>query len=316
LVVTGSILLGDEVLGSLVSSLEIGLELVESVGSGNLGGSSGLGSSGLKGGSSGGMSLSLSLGEDLSLLSGEWVESVHHGGVGEWVLLGLVVDSDGSSNLSKLGLNLIGVDDSGKIGAGHDWSVHGVSGLLNRVSVVGSEEGVQLGESSSGENNESSEMSSWSKLDDVESSNVAGVDTWEVSSGLLNLSVGITVDDEWSLLHDVSGSSVLSGTGSSVLVVSNSGKIISKSDIVEGGEERLGVWNIEVVNNKWELWNILDLVTSGHHKRSNGRSGESSSDGMSSLGDIDSSVPVSPDLEWGEHSSLSAHVTESGLSRS
>jgi len=37
---------------------------------------------------------------------------------------------------------------------------------------------------------------------------------------------------------------------------------------------------------------------------------------MSSLGDVDLSVPFSPDLEWSEHSSFSAHVTESGLSSS
>ena len=37
---------------------------------------------------------------------------------------------------------------------------------------------------------------------------------------------------------------------------------------------------------------------------------------MSSLGDVDLSMPFSPDLEWGEHSTLSAHVTESGLSGS
>ena len=37
---------------------------------------------------------------------------------------------------------------------------------------------------------------------------------------------------------------------------------------------------------------------------------------MSSLGDVASLMPFSPDLKWSEHSSLSAHVTESGLTSS
>lgn len=37
---------------------------------------------------------------------------------------------------------------------------------------------------------------------------------------------------------------------------------------------------------------------------------------MSSLLDIDTSVPSSPCLQGGEHSTLSAHVTESGLTTS
>jgi hypothetical protein len=37
---------------------------------------------------------------------------------------------------------------------------------------------------------------------------------------------------------------------------------------------------------------------------------------VSLLGDVDLSVPLSPGAEGGEHTSLSAHVTEGGLSRS
>ena len=67
---------------------------------------------------SGGVSLGFSGGDELSLLGSEWVESVSDGSVGKWVLLGLIVNSDVSSGFSKFGLNLIGVDDSGKIGVG------------------------------------------------------------------------------------------------------------------------------------------------------------------------------------------------------
>lgn len=75
-------------------------------------GSSGLGSLGLDGSSSDSMSISVSLGKNFFLLGSEWVHFVHHSGVGEWVLLGLVVSSDGRSDSSQTFLNLIGVDDS------------------------------------------------------------------------------------------------------------------------------------------------------------------------------------------------------------
>jgi len=81
-------------------------------------------------------------------------------------------------------------------------------------------------------------------------------------------------------------------------------------------EEGFAGCSVDVVNNEGKFWDISDSMTSGHDKGSNSRGSEGSGDGMSSLGDVDSSVPVSPYVEWSEHSSLSAHVTESGLSGS
>jgi len=134
---------------------------------------------------------------------------------------------------------------------------------------VGSEKTVQFLESALGENNESSEVTTWGKLDDVKSSDVANINTWEVSSGSSDVGALITVDDEWSLLHDVSRVSVFTSSGSQLLVVSNSAKIIIESDFVKGFKELFGVGGVEAVKNKWELWNILNGVTSGHNEWSN-----------------------------------------------
>lgn len=156
------------------------------------------------------MSLSLSLLIELSSLGSEWVKSVHDGLVGEWVLLSLVMNSDGGSNFSELGLNLVGVDDSGEIGTSHEVSVQGISSLLLGISEVGSENLVKLSESTSGENNQSSEVTTWSKLDDVKSVDIAGINSWQVSGGSSNLRVVVIIDKEWASLEDVSGVSVLS----------------------------------------------------------------------------------------------------------
>merc|ERR1712072_1110957 len=74
--------------------------------------SSGLGSLGLEelgtsGSASGG---SLALESQVGLVVG--VQLLHHSGVVERVLLGLVVGAHGSSLLTELSLNLVGVDDA------------------------------------------------------------------------------------------------------------------------------------------------------------------------------------------------------------
>lgn len=310
---TGLFFGGDEVLGRLVGVREGRLESLPSNVSGVLGSLCSLGSSLLDGSSSLGMSGGLLLGNDLLLLGMEGVESLHDGSVGERVLLVLVVGSHGSSSLSELGLNLVGVDDSGKVGAGHHGSVHVVATLLLGAEAVGSENGVQGSEGRLSEHEESSEVTTRGELEDVKSVDIAGVNTREVSGGSLDGVFVVVVDEERSLSDNVFGVSVFALSSSGMSVVSNLGEVISATKSVQGGEQRLGVGEGEGVNDEGELRNGVDEMSSGHHERSAGGSSEGSGDGMSSLGDVDLSVPPSPDLEGSEHTGTSAHVTESGL---
>lgn len=275
MIVTSSLVGFDKVLGGPVGVSEVLLEVGVGGVSLGLGSLSSLGSLGLKVGLSGGISVSVTLGNESSLLGGEWVHLVHHGDVGEWVLLGLVVDSDGSSDGSEGFLDLIGVDDSGQVSAGHEWSVHGVSDLVHGVLEVGSELVVQLVETAFGEHNQSSEMTTWGKLDDVKSANVAGIDTWEVLGHSLDIGGIVSVDDEWSLSQDVPGVSVFTGSGSHLLLSSDLVEVVSNSEVVEGLDEGFSVWDVEGVNNKRELWDVADLMTSGHDKWGNSGGSES-----------------------------------------
>lgn len=215
-VVTLSFFLVDDILGSLEGGLKSILESVEGGGSLDLSSLLGLGLLGLEGLLLGSLSLGLSLGKNFSLLLGEWVQFVHHGLVGQWVLLGLVVESDRGGDISQFRLNLIGVDDSGKIGTGHNVSVELVSGLLEGTVFVGTEDGVKSLEGILGENKESSKMSTWGELEDVKSLNVASINTWEVLGHSLNSLGFVSVDDQRSLTHDVSGVSVFTSSGSDV----------------------------------------------------------------------------------------------------
>jgi len=77
-------------------------------------------------------------------------------------------------------------------------------------------------------------------------------------------------------------------------------------DVVEG----LGV------NDEGDLSDLLYAVTTGKDQGGDGGTGQSRGDGVSALVQVGASVPSSPDLGGCEHSSTSAHVSESSLSGS
>lgn len=313
---TGLDLVEDNLVGSLEGVLE---SLVESELSGSslglLGGTD-LGSLVLEGSNSSGLA-----GNDGLLLGGTGslgvgVKLLHDGSVLERVLLGLVVGTDGGSHVSELGLNGIGVDDSGKVSTGEGGSVELVASLGGSSNSVGTEDGVKGVEGVLGEDHESSEVTTRGELEEVESVDIADIDTGEVSSGSLDKRVLISVDNKRSLLDGEAAGSEFANTGSGVLVLAGTVKIIGGTNGVEGGKESLGGLNVEGVNNEGELGDVLDVVTSGLNERSHSGSGKSGSNSVSLLVGVDLSVPFSPGTERGEHTGLSAHVTESSLSGS
>ena len=199
-VVTLSLFLSDDVLGVLVGSLETILEVVVLLVSGDLGlvatGLSSLGSEELL---AVGSSLLGSLLDKLVGLLGEGVESAHESLVGERVLLVLAVDANVVLDVSKNGLDRVGVDDSRDIGALHDGSVQSVALLLDGVLVEVTEDLLKGGETGLGEDEESTEVTTRSELEDVESVDIADINTGDVAGSLGDISVGIVIDDEGPL---------------------------------------------------------------------------------------------------------------------
>ena len=230
------------------------MEGLGSLGSGVLGLSSSLGSLSLQGSSSSIVSISLSLGDKLCSLLGEWVQSEHHLSVLEWVLLALVAHVLSDSLLSELGLHLVGVNDSGEVSDGHLWSSELESALDNGLLSVGSKDLVELLEGVLGEDNESSEVTTWGELEEIESGDIAGVNSWEVSGGSLDDWVLIGVDDQRSLAESEASGSHLSLSWSHSLGFAGTGEIVSESEVSESGEHTLGGVSLKGVNNEWELW--------------------------------------------------------------
>jgi hypothetical protein len=290
--------------------------VVETVVAGGPGGAlrtSGLGSLVLKSGGTGGLAGLSS--DDFVGTSGlaEGVELLHHVSVLERVLLGLVVHANGGLDGAELGLNLVRVDDSGEVGAVNGVTLELVSTLLGSLLGVSAEDVVELGEGVGGPDHQSSNVTTGGELEEVESVDVASVNTGEVPGASLDVRVTVSIDDQGSLAHGESGVAVLSLSVSHLLGFADSVEVLLGTELVEDGEETTGGGSVERLGDEGELGDIVDTVTTGHDERSASGGGEGGSDGVSLLVGVDLSVPFSPDLEGSEHATLAALVTEGGL---
>lgn len=135
----------------------------------------------------------------------------------------LLLGSDGS-------LDFVGVDDSSQIWVGDFMSWENVSGFLFSSEFVGSENVVKFSESIFSPDDESSDVSSWGKLEKVKSADVSDFNAWDVSQGLDEWNVLSTVDNQWSSSGSVSSVSDLSSTGSDSFSINNLLNIVPGTD--------------------------------------------------------------------------------------
>ena len=276
---------------------------------------------------SGGVGLSL-LSNLLDLLSTDsslfseglvvWVEEVHLGSVSEWVLLLSGVEDLGRSLVSEDALDLVRVDDLSDVWVRKDLTTEKVILSDGAGTSDGTELLFELSEGTFGEDEKSAELSSWGEGSDVESVDVEDVDTLDVSDGT-DQSFGFVGDDEeWtsSLLESVV--SHFASAGSEGLSFDDTFDIIVETEGLQESDGFLSLRDLidTIIPDKRELRDLTDSVTSGGNKSEDGRSGKSRGECVSSLSEVDLSVPPSPCVEWERHSSFSAHVTEGGLTTS
>jgi len=245
------------------------------------------------------------------LNSGVWVQFEHSLDVFQWILL------DGNSlgcrsSWLQGGLDFISLKDSLEISIGHDWSWHGESLLV--VGAVDSIEGLEGG---GGPDAESTNVSTWGEFEQVEFVNWEEGDTWDISESE-GQTIILGIDDQWASLLNASSVShfTTSGTESSggfdTFNISPGVGLTKNTDGILGLGQSLN----RVFDNQWEFWNLFDSVTLGHGQRWESSGGDGGDGGITSLSDIDLSEPSSPGLVWVEHTTTSAHVTESGSTRS
>jgi len=206
---------------------------------------------------------------DFLSLCVEGVKFLHQSFVGKRVdllfvpLLG-ISNHGGSENL----LDFVRVDNSCEISTGHDVSVKLESLLLDSDSSISAENFIELGHSIFSPDNESSKMTTWGKLEEVKSCNVAEINSWQVSCCSLNKVVFVSVNNKGSSSHNVSGVSHLTFAWSQFLGGLDSSDIVFDSKSFEGLKHGGSGVVVEGVNNEGEFRNVVNLVTSGHDEGS------------------------------------------------
>ena len=112
-------------------------------------------------------------------------------------------------------------------------------------------------------------MTSRGQLEEVESVNVAHINSWDISGSLLDFSGLVSVDNEGSSSDDISSVSELSSSLSDFLGKSGSQELLSDSESLQSLNEGFSLSDVEIINNEWHLIKSLDSVSSGQNKRGN-----------------------------------------------
>lgn len=247
-----------------------------------------------------------------------WVEGLQSVDVFQWVLLLLGVKRSVFSLVSDDALDGIGVDDLCDIRVGQDGSVEVVASLFLGSNSVGTEDFVKGLEGRFSPDDESSEVTTRSQLSQVKSVDVADFNTWDVFDSSEEGDVFVVVDEEWALSESVSSVSELTLTSSDDLSVGNSFNIFVSTESLQESNDISGLLDTFelVIDNQRKVGDSTDSVASSQDKGSQSGSSQGSSDGVSLLFNVDLSVPSSPGLQWGEHSTLSTRVGEGTLSGS
>jgi len=217
---------------------------------------------------------------------------------------------NGLSSGSEDGLDLVRVDESGDVGGG-DLGGGEVEARLPLVDTV------KGGNGGLGPDDESTDVSTRGELEQVELVNRAGLDTWDVLEGSDETLV-LGVDDKGSSSLPVSPVPHLSFTGTDLSRVGDLGDVGVSGDGLQELDSGLGLGGRLDAggDDKGDLLDLLDSVTTGEDKGWEGRSGDGRGNGVSLLVLVDLDVPLPPGLGGSEHSTTSAHVTESGLTGS
>jgi len=280
--------------------------------------------------------LTLTLGVGLSLLSdlldllgglgllelledgGIGVKLLHHAVVLERVLLLLVVENlDGLLGAENL-LDGVGVDQTRDVAGRDDSSVEQVvlssrAGSLGRAELL-----LELDEGRAGVDDEASNLASGSEVADIQTLDVQGGNAGDVSEGADEVGGLVVDDDEGTSSELVSSVSLLSVAGSEGSGLNASLDIFVGTESLKNGDGVLGLGDLasEVVEDERELGNLQDAVTAGKDQRRNGGGGDGAGQGVSSLTQVDLSVPSSPGLEGEGETTLATHVSEGTLAGS
>lgn len=247
---------------------------------------------------------------------GERVEASHDIGVLEGVALGGDGLGNGNSGLDN-GLDLVRVNQTGQVSVGHVSMGEVEAALGSGVLLEGSEELIKLVEGTLSPDDESAQMSTGGKVEQVQVLHRGDLNTGQVLESSHKALV-IGVHHKRPSAHDIASVSHLSGASTDLSGVLGLLHIGISTEGSKDSKRILGLGDgvDRVRKDQGELRDGLHSVATGHNKGHNGGSSESRGHGVSALVHVDLSVPASPDLGRGKHATTTAHVSESTLSGS
>jgi len=165
---------------------------------------------------------------------------------------------------------------------------------------------------------ESTELTTGGQGFQIESIHISDLDTGDVSEGFHEFDFLIGVHDQRSFFGLVSLVSEFALSGTESLAVDNFLHILECAESFQECDGLVGFFERfeSVLNNQWHFGDIADFVASGLDEGGKGGGGQCGGYGVSSLFDVDFSVPSSVGFEGEAHSSLSDHIAECGLAGS
>lgn len=207
-------------------------------------------------------------------------------------------------------LDLLRVDDSGNVRRGD----LGLGKDKARLLLVNRVEG---GNGGFGPDDESTDVTSRSELEEVQRLDGTSLDTWNVLE-CSNDSFILGVNDQRSPSLPVPPVPQLSFSSPDLSRVGDLGDVgVSGNGLqkLDGSSGLLGRLDGRR-NDEGTFLDLFDSVTSSEDEGWESRCSESRSDGVSLLVLVDLDVPFPPSLGRGKHSTTSAHVSESSLTGS
>lgn len=269
-------------------------------------------------GSRGATSLGLSvLGSvDFASLEDVRVESLH----GLQVLEGVGLDALRSSVAflggAQDGLDFGRVDDATQVSVGHPVSRESVTALELSFFGEGSVDGFELFESTLSPDAETTQMTTRSQLEQVQSRNAGKFNTGNVTESSDNTAVFL-VNDQGSTALTVATVAHLTLTSADGVAGLDTFNVSNGSNLTQNFESSASLADTfhGRRDDQGEFGNLFDAVTTSHHQTRQSRGSQSRNDSEAALVDVDLAMPSAPDLGGSEHATTTAHVTESTLTR-
>jgi hypothetical protein len=212
----------------------------------------------------------------------------------------------------------LGVDDARKIGDSHA-SMRKEEALLalNRLGIsISAVDLVKSLESIRGPDDETAAVCTRGELEKVKTSNLAEVDTRDVTEGTGQAALVVVVDHKRTTTLDVTTTTPLALTSTDTTRGDDTLNIVISTDGLEALDGVLGLLDLSnrvVAKNNGDLLDVLDAVTASDHKSRDGRSSDGRHDGIATKLQVDTTVDATEGSLGRVHVTTTSHVTESSL---